>query len=563
MSVARNASSSSGGTREVSPTTSAGSRARASGESPSAAVRSPARSRPASRCTALGAPVTRGAPPLTRTTAAMRSPSRSGGARRPWTRRRVDGSSPSQAARCSRAPGWTVTRTGARVAVVVPPCPVTRVTSASRTTEAGASAAPRTRGRVSRGSPVTVTSAVASAYSRASAGTGPLRTSAPCSPATAPAAAPHSSIAATAPAARRPRHATARSGDAACSPSASRLAPLPIRPRAPGPRPDAAPRTPGPAPDAAPGDRKEAPNAAPDGPGTTPGTPLAARGAPDRTPDVSGRTPSTAPGAPGAAPDPAPGTPGTAPGPAPGEPDAAQDGPDATPDDPGTAPGTAPDAPGRTPGAAPDSPDPAPDDSDAAPDPAPANPDAAPDDPDPAPEDRPAVNRGPFRPCPRGRGAVPPGCGAAGSSAAQASEWGTGEGASGPCRERGSPRRRPPGAGVARRRALMSRTAATREAMVQARVTVWAGASRARAAAAQAARAGGTRRRSGGPSWRGCEAPRGDAAVAWTGARARVGFATVTAGPADADRRTGAHRYRSPRGVHQWIGNLRAGCGSR
>lgn len=560
MSVARNASSSSGGTREVSPTTSAGSRARASGESPSAAVRSPARSRPASRCTALGAPVTRGAPPLTRTTAAIRSPSRSGGARRPWTRRRVDGSSPSQAARCSSARGWTVTRTGARVAVVVPPGPVTRVTSASRTTEAGASAAPRTRGRVSRGSPVTVTSAVASAYSRASAGTGPLRTSAPCSPATAPAAAPHSSIATTAPAARRPRHATARSGDAACSSSASRLAPRPpIRPRAPGPRPDAAPRTPGPAPDAAPGDREEAPNAAPDGSGTTPGGPGAARGAPGRTPDVSGRTPSTAPGDPGAAPDPAP-----------GELDAAQDGPDPTPDDPGAAPGTAPgdpdaapDAPGRTPGAAPDSPGPAPDDPDAAPDPAPANPDAAPDAPDVAPEDRPAVNRGPFRPCPRGRGAMPPGCGAAGSSAAQASERGTGEGASGPRREWGSPGRRPPGVGVARRRALMSRTAATREAMVQARVTVWTGASRARAAAAQAARAGGTRRRSGGPSWRGCEAPRGDAAVAWTEARARVGFSAVTAGPADADRRTGAHRCRSPRGVHQWIGNLRAGCGSR
>ncbi len=552
MSVARNASSSSGGTREVSPTTSAGSRARASGESPSAAVRSPARSRPASRCTALGAPVTRGAPPLTRTTAAIRSPSRSGGARRPWTRRRVDGSSPSQAARCSRAPGWTVTRTGARVAVVVPPGPVTRVTSASRTTEAGASAAPRTRGRVSRGSPVTVTSAVASAYSRASAGTGPLRTSAPCSPATAPAAAPHSSIAATAPAARRPRHATARSGDAVCSPSASRLAPLlirpPIRPRAPGPRPDAAPRTPGPAPDAAPGDREEAPNAAPDGPGTTPGGPGvardgpgttpggsgAARGAPGWTPDVSGRTPSTAPDAPGAAP-----------GPAPGEPDAAQDGPDATPDDPGAAPGTAPSAPA-----------PAPDDPGAAPGP-------APDAPDAAPEDRPAVDGGPFRPCPRGRGAVPPGCGAAGSSAAQASERGTGEGAAGPRRERDPPRRRPPGAGVARRRALMSRTAATREARVQARVTVWTGASRARAAAAQAARAGGTRRRSGGPSWRGCEAPCGDAAVAWTGARARVGFATVTAGPAGADRRTGAHRCRSPPGVRQWIGNLRAGCGSR
>ncbi len=331
MSVARNASSSSGGTREVSPTTSAGSSARASGESPSVAVRNPARSRPASRWTALGGPVTFGGPPLTRTTAAMRSPSRSGGAKRPWTRRRVDGSSPSQAVRSLPDLGWTVTRTGVRLVVVVRSGPVARSASASRTTDAGASAAPRTRGRVSRGSPVTVTSAVASAYSRASAGMGPRRTSAPCSPATAPATAPHNSDAAIAPAIRRPRQATARG---------------------------------------------------------------------------------------------------------------------------------------------------------------------------------------------------------------------------------------PSGVG-ARRRLRRSRATATRVAAVQARATVRGDASRASAAAAQVARAGGTRRRSGGPSWRGCDAPRGDAAAAWTGVRVRGGRSDVMAGPAGAGRRTGARRCRSPRGVHRWSGNLRAGCGSR
>ncbi|CAM5412945.1 hypothetical protein SANTM175S_08725 [Streptomyces antimycoticus] len=91
------------------------------------AVRSPARSRPASRWTALGQPVIRGGPPpFTRTTAAIRSPSRSGGTRRPGTRRRVDGNSPSQAVRSLPALGWTVTRTGALVVVVVPSGPVTR-----------------------------------------------------------------------------------------------------------------------------------------------------------------------------------------------------------------------------------------------------------------------------------------------------------------------------------------------------------------------------------------------------------------------------------------------------
>ena len=55
---------------------------------------------------------------------------------------------------------------------------------------------PFIRGRVSRGSEVTSTSAVTWAYRRASAGTGPRRRSAPCSPAEAAAAATQSSTAA-------------------------------------------------------------------------------------------------------------------------------------------------------------------------------------------------------------------------------------------------------------------------------------------------------------------------------------------------------------------------------
>ncbi|CAM5250458.1 hypothetical protein SHIRM173S_00538 [Streptomyces hirsutus] len=79
-SVSLNASSSSGVTREVSPTTSPGSRARASADSPSVAARSPARSRPASRCGADGSPTVPGpSAPLTRSAAANRSPPRSRG----------------------------------------------------------------------------------------------------------------------------------------------------------------------------------------------------------------------------------------------------------------------------------------------------------------------------------------------------------------------------------------------------------------------------------------------------------------------------------------------------
>ncbi|CAM5392345.1 hypothetical protein SANTM175S_03843 [Streptomyces antimycoticus] len=170
VSVARNASSSSGGTREVSATTSAGSNARASGESPSLAVRSPApQPPPASRCDRAGP--TRDLAGAHRRSHAPRplyGPRHAAAA--PGGRGHADGWTATARARPSAslpALGWTVTRTGALVVVAAPSGPVTRSASASRTTDAGASAAPRTRGRASRGSPVTVTSAVASAYSRA------------------------------------------------------------------------------------------------------------------------------------------------------------------------------------------------------------------------------------------------------------------------------------------------------------------------------------------------------------------------------------------------------------
>ena len=69
---------------------------------------------------------------------------------------------------------------------------------------------PRTRGRVGRGSEVTRTSASTRACSCASPGTGPRRTSAPCSPAVAPPAAAQSSTAPAATARLRPAGATAR-----------------------------------------------------------------------------------------------------------------------------------------------------------------------------------------------------------------------------------------------------------------------------------------------------------------------------------------------------------------
>lgn len=92
-SVARKASWRSGGTLEVSPTTSPGSRALASGASPAVASRSPARNRPASRCARSGPPLTRGGvSPAGRISATARSPPRAG-ASRATTATRVEGSS--------------------------------------------------------------------------------------------------------------------------------------------------------------------------------------------------------------------------------------------------------------------------------------------------------------------------------------------------------------------------------------------------------------------------------------------------------------------------------------
>jgi hypothetical protein len=220
-SVASKASCRSGGIREVSPTTSPGSRARASGASPDVASRSPARRPPAVRCTVVGRLMIRGGPSSALSTAANRSSAWSGGASRPPTCSRVEGSSRCHgAADALDAPtppealdppnasdppdallgptDGTMTRTGVRITVTAPPGAVTRVASASRTTDPAAIWSPRTRGRVGRGSEVSVNSTVTYAYWSARTGSGPRRRSAPCSPAEAAPAAAQSSIAATA-----------------------------------------------------------------------------------------------------------------------------------------------------------------------------------------------------------------------------------------------------------------------------------------------------------------------------------------------------------------------------
>lgn len=178
-SVALNASCRSGGTREVSPTTSPGNRARASGASPSVASRSPARSRPASRWAESGPPVTPGGvSPVGRSSATARSPSRAG-ASRATTATRVEGSSRAHPA-CPAS-----TRTGVSARVLAPSGPVTRVTTASSTTTGGPLPL-----RAVLGSEPMVSSARTRACSRASPATGPARASASWRPATpAPAAA--------------------------------------------------------------------------------------------------------------------------------------------------------------------------------------------------------------------------------------------------------------------------------------------------------------------------------------------------------------------------------------
>lgn len=186
-SVARKASCRSGSTREVSPTTSPGSRALASGARSSVTSRSPARSRPAIRCTVSGPPVTRGgASPAGRSRATARSPSRAG-ASRATTATRVEG--------CNRAQCGcpASTRTGVDTRVLVPSGPVTRVTTASSTTTGGPLPL-----RAVRGSEPTVSSASTRACSPASPATGPARASARWSPATAAPAPAHSRAATTA-----------------------------------------------------------------------------------------------------------------------------------------------------------------------------------------------------------------------------------------------------------------------------------------------------------------------------------------------------------------------------
>lgn len=145
-SVSRNAWSSSGVTRAVSPTTSPGSSARGSCGRSSVASRSPARSRPASLCGAEGPPTAWGpARPSTRSTAANRSPPSRAGASLASTLSRVEGSRARQGEPCCskvavrfRSPVSTISRTGARVARAVVPARSTRRTSASISTDTGA-----------------------------------------------------------------------------------------------------------------------------------------------------------------------------------------------------------------------------------------------------------------------------------------------------------------------------------------------------------------------------------------------------------------------------------------
>ncbi len=219
-SVARKASWRSAGTLEVSPTTSPGSRALASGASPSVASRRPARSRPATRWAAFGPPVTRGGASLAgRSTATARSPFLPGPARATTTSR-VEGCSRAHSACAAR------TRTGVRTRVLRPSGPVTRPTTASSTTTGGPLPL-----REVRGSEATVSSASTRACCRASPATGPARASAWSSPATAAPAAAQSRAAATAGAVphrgpvRRP--ATSRSRPA---PVTARATPAAARP---------------------------------------------------------------------------------------------------------------------------------------------------------------------------------------------------------------------------------------------------------------------------------------------------------------------------------------------
>lgn len=167
-SVARKSSTSPGGTREVSPMTRPGTRARASAERSSVASRSPERSRPAAFCASVGGCRVVGGSRTWRT-AANRSPGRAGGASSAFAETRAEGRSDSQ--RPVPRP-WTITSTGLRTLVVLPSA-VTRSAVASTITSGGPWLAPRTCGRWLRGSPVTVNSTLARPCSRPIPGSGP------------------------------------------------------------------------------------------------------------------------------------------------------------------------------------------------------------------------------------------------------------------------------------------------------------------------------------------------------------------------------------------------------
>ena len=119
MSVARNAASRSAGSREVSPTTSPGSRPRASPSSPAVASRSPERRPPAVRCSGRRLPDHRRRPvgaaygPWRRCPVRDRSVWAPRAGRHPQTRRRQQ---PSHSAVLARSRCWTMTSTGVRTA---------------------------------------------------------------------------------------------------------------------------------------------------------------------------------------------------------------------------------------------------------------------------------------------------------------------------------------------------------------------------------------------------------------------------------------------------------------
>lgn len=202
MSTACTAARSSGVSREVSPTTRAGSIARGSSGSPSVAVRSPARSRPAIRCAVSGPERRCGGAEASALSTAVNSPPRpsSGGTARAFTRSWEEGSRASQGSGCGAG---TMTRTGLRTFVSRPSVVTTRVTRPVSMTGRGP---PWGRGAASRGSLVSVSSAVTRAWRSASAGSGPERTAAVCRAATlAPATALSSARASvTAPKAPKP-----------------------------------------------------------------------------------------------------------------------------------------------------------------------------------------------------------------------------------------------------------------------------------------------------------------------------------------------------------------------